>query len=140
MIDTHLDTAKDGLPERMKPEVVPPIEHRHPVDTAPPVWLGGVLEGVFPVVALLFVALIAPAFLQKWLWMREIDYAGIFWTCSPAVSGVDQARNQLEAAQKLVKLALQVVQMQRQKFTQAVATVEEYITAQQNLRSHVAMS
>ena len=78
---------------------------------------------------------------QRRLQIRLQDARNVaVWDVSKAVSGVDQARNQLEAAQKLVKLALQVVQMQHQKFTQAVATVEEYITAQQNLRSHVAMS
>jgi hypothetical protein len=77
MIDTHPETAKDdGLPE-----VVKPIEHRPPADAAPPVWVGGVLKWIFPVAALLFIAMIAiPAFLQKWLWMRQLDYAGIFWT------------------------------------------------------------
>ena len=39
------------------------------------------LKWLFPVAALLFIALIAiPGFLQKWLWMRQLDYAGIFWT------------------------------------------------------------
>jgi uncharacterized protein len=76
MIDTHSEIAKDGLPE-----VVGPIEHRPPVEVAPPVWLAGMLRWIFPVAALLFVALIAiPAFLQNWLWMRQLDYEGIFWT------------------------------------------------------------
>jgi uncharacterized membrane protein (UPF0182 family) len=39
------------------------------------------MKWLFSVAALLFIALIAiPGFLQKWLWMRELDYAGIFWT------------------------------------------------------------
>jgi hypothetical protein len=39
------------------------------------------MKWLFPVAALLFIALIAiPGFLQKWLWMRELNYAGIFWT------------------------------------------------------------
>jgi hypothetical protein len=65
--------------------VVPPIEIR-PADkevTAPsrPRGWGKTLKWLFPVAALLFVALIAvPGFLQKWLWMRQLDYAGIFWT------------------------------------------------------------
>ena len=47
----------------------------------PPAWLGKMLKWLFPVAALLFIALIAiPGFLQKWLWMRQLDYAGIFWT------------------------------------------------------------
>jgi uncharacterized membrane protein (UPF0182 family) len=39
------------------------------------------LKWLFPIAALLFIALIViPGFLQKWLWMRQLDYAGIFWT------------------------------------------------------------
>jgi outer membrane protein TolC len=78
---------------------------------------------------------------QRRLQMRLQDARNVaVWDVSKAVSGVDQARRQLEAATKLVKLALQVVQMQHQKFTMELATVEEYITAQQNLaiaRGHV---
>jgi uncharacterized membrane protein (UPF0182 family) len=47
----------------------------------PPGWLAPLLKWICPVVALLFIALVAiPGFLQKWLWMRQLDYAGIFWT------------------------------------------------------------
>ena len=39
------------------------------------------MKWLFPVAALLFIALIVlPDFLQKWLWMRQLDYAAIFWT------------------------------------------------------------
>jgi len=55
------------------------------------------------------------------------------WDVNKAWSGVQQSRDQLEAAQKLVTLARQVLEMQQQKFTLASATVEEVITAQQNL-------
>jgi outer membrane protein TolC len=55
------------------------------------------------------------------------------WDVNKAWSGVQQSRDQLEAAQKLVTLARQVLQMQQEKFTLASATVEEVITAQQNL-------
>jgi uncharacterized membrane protein (UPF0182 family) len=76
MIETHAETAKDGLPE-----LVTPIDHRPPVEGVPPVWVGGVMKWMFPIAATLFIALIViPAFLQKWLWMRQLDYAGIFWT------------------------------------------------------------
>ena len=48
---------------------------------SPPVWLVNLLKWLFPIVALLFIALIAiPGVLQKWLWMRQLDYGGIFWT------------------------------------------------------------
>lgn len=47
----------------------------------PPVWLVNLLKWLFPMAVLLFIALIAiPGVLQKWLWMRQLDYGGIFWT------------------------------------------------------------
>ena len=55
------------------------------------------------------------------------------WDVNKAWSGVQQSRDQLEAGQKLVTLARQVLEMQQQKSTLASATVEEVITAQQNL-------
>jgi outer membrane protein TolC len=59
------------------------------------------------------------------------DYA--VWDVSKAVSAVQQARDRLDAALKLVTLARQVHEMQHQKFTLALATVEDVITAQRNL-------
>ncbi len=41
--------------------------------------------------------------------------------------------DQLEAAQKLVTLARQVLEMQQERFTRASCAVEDVITAQQNL-------
>jgi outer membrane protein TolC len=55
------------------------------------------------------------------------------WDVNKAWSGVQQSRDQLEDDQKLVALARQVLEMQQQKSTLASATVEEVITAQQNL-------
>jgi outer membrane protein TolC len=55
------------------------------------------------------------------------------WDVNKAVSAVTQARDSLDAALKLVKLAHQVVEMQQKKFTEALATAEEVITEQQNL-------
>ena len=61
--------------------VVPPPSERLVTGAEPPPWVGKALKWVFPVAAILFIALIAvPGFLQKWLWMRQLDYAGIFWT------------------------------------------------------------
>ena len=65
--------------------VIPPVDLPSPIKEVraaePPAWLGKTAEMAFPVAALLFIALIAiPGFLQKWLWMRQLDYAGIFWT------------------------------------------------------------
>jgi uncharacterized membrane protein (UPF0182 family) len=80
MIDSSVET-----PNKIPTMVIPPIEIRPAVKevrgAAPPAWLGKMLKWIFPVAALLFIALIAiPGFLQKWLWMRQLDYAGIFWT------------------------------------------------------------
>ena len=55
------------------------------------------------------------------------------WAVNKAWTGVRQSRNQLDAVQKLVALARQVLQMQQEKFTRALCAVEEVITAQQNL-------
>ena len=56
----------------------PPIQFK---TADPPAWAVKMLKWLFPVLALLFVALIAiPSFLQKWLWMRQLDYSVIFWT------------------------------------------------------------
>jgi len=55
------------------------------------------------------------------------------WDVSKAVSAVQQARDRLDARLKLVTLARQVHEMQHQKFTLALATVEDVITAQRNL-------
>jgi outer membrane protein TolC len=55
------------------------------------------------------------------------------WDVNKTWSGVQQSRDQLGAAQKLVMLARQVLEMQQQKSTLASATVEDVITAQQNL-------
>ena len=47
----------------------------------PPAWLGTVLKWIIPVIFLLIAGFVwLPSFLQKWLWMRELNFAGIFWT------------------------------------------------------------
>ncbi len=65
----------------VQPTELPPAANE-PVSAAPPpIWLIKMLRWIFPVAALLFIGLIAiPDFLKKWLWMRQLDYAGIFWT------------------------------------------------------------
>ena len=55
------------------------------------------------------------------------------WDVSKAVSAVEQAKSQLDAALNLVTISRQVLGMQQQKFTLASATVEDVITAQSNL-------
>jgi len=46
---------------------------------------------------------------------------------------VQQSRDQLDAAKKLVTLARQVLEMQQKRFTLASVAAEDVITAQQNL-------
>ena len=47
----------------------------------PPAWLGTFLKWILPVAFLLIATFVLlPSFLQRWLWMRELNFAGIFWT------------------------------------------------------------
>ena len=47
----------------------------------PPAWVGTALKWTPPLAILIFVALIAiPGLLKQWLWMDQVNYAGIFWT------------------------------------------------------------
>ena len=55
------------------------------------------------------------------------------WDVSKAVSAVEQAKSQLDAALNLEAISRQVLGMQQQKFTLASATVEDVIAAQTNL-------
>jgi outer membrane protein TolC len=55
------------------------------------------------------------------------------WDVAKAVSAVEQAKAQLDAAVSLETISRQVLGMQQQKFTLASATVEDVITAQTNL-------
>ena len=54
------------------------------------------------------------------------------WDVSKAVSAIQQAKSQLDAALNLAALSRQVLDMQQQKFALGSATVEEVITAQRN--------
>jgi outer membrane protein len=55
------------------------------------------------------------------------------WDVNKAMSAVDQAKDSLDATLKLVKIAHQVLELQQDKFTQAVIPAEDVITDQQNL-------
>jgi outer membrane protein TolC len=55
------------------------------------------------------------------------------WDVSKAVSAVQQAKSQLDAASNLAEISRRVLDMQQQKFTLAAATVEDVIIAQSNL-------
>jgi hypothetical protein len=68
---------------------------KNPLDTSTPViqrdisppgahggayWQGKLLNWIAPIAVLLIGALAIPDLLQKWLWMRQLNYADIFWT------------------------------------------------------------
>jgi outer membrane protein TolC len=57
----------------------------------------------------------------------------VVWDVSKAVSAVQQAKSQLDAALNLAALSRQVLGMQQQRFTLGSAAVEDVITAQRNL-------
>ena len=79
MIHSNVQTPIETSTVSVSPGARPPVNEIR--IAPPPAWVGRMLKWLFPVAALLFIALIAiPGFLQKWLWMRELDYAGIFWT------------------------------------------------------------
>ena len=80
-----IDNTTVPTPKVITTVVIPPTElpptANQTVPPEAPIWLIRLLKGIFPVAALLFIALIAvPGFLQKWLWMRQLDYSSIFWT------------------------------------------------------------
>jgi len=71
---------------------------------------------------------------QRQLQMKLQDAKNqTIWNVSKALSAVEQARGQLASAQKLVKLARQVLEMRHQKLALPSADVEDAITAQHNL-------
>jgi outer membrane protein TolC len=71
---------------------------------------------------------------QRQLQMKLQDAKNqTIWNVSKALSAVEQARGQLASAQKLVKLARQVLEMRRQRHALPSADVEDAITAQHNL-------
>jgi uncharacterized membrane protein (UPF0182 family) len=86
MIDGTVHNLNDASAAIVSPAPAAPRAETRPEVTPfrnpePPAWLVKSLRWAFPIAAVLFVALIAiPGFLQKWLWMRQLDYAGIFWT------------------------------------------------------------
>lgn len=80
-----IDNTTVPTPKVITTVVIPPTElpptANQTVPPEAPIWLIRLLKWIFPVAALLFIALIAvPGFLQKWLWMRQLDYSSIFWT------------------------------------------------------------
>ena len=71
-IDTsHPDIQQNSLP----PEAYGVAEGQHHY------WRGRLLNWIVPVAVLLIGAMmLIPGLLQKWLWMRQLNYVGIFWT------------------------------------------------------------
>jgi uncharacterized membrane protein (UPF0182 family) len=59
----------------------PPPETHGVIGKQHPYWQGKLLKWIVPAAVVLLTALVVIAdFLQKWLWMRQLNYAGIFWT------------------------------------------------------------
>jgi hypothetical protein len=80
MIDSPLKTPIDLSSDSVSPNEPEPAVNALR-NAPPPAWLGTLLKWIFPIAGVLFIALIAiPGFLEKWLWMRQLDYVGIFWT------------------------------------------------------------
>jgi len=80
MIDSNVErpvaTALEVI-DQGQPETETPAWTGNP----PPVWLLRTVKWALPLAAFLFIALIAiPDLLRKWLWMRQLNYSGIFWT------------------------------------------------------------
>jgi uncharacterized protein len=60
---------------------IPQNEPRDPTGGSPPLKRNHLLRWVlFGVIACAAVLAVFLGIIQKWLWMRELDYAGIFWT------------------------------------------------------------
>ena len=60
------------------PQFSPNIEE---VIGGPPAWVGKIMKWALPVAFLIFGAFVViPGFLQKWFWMKQLNYEGIFWT------------------------------------------------------------
>jgi uncharacterized membrane protein (UPF0182 family) len=87
--DVHLDAPPaDKAPVVVQSNGIPPDFQSLPVN-APPMWVGVALKWAIPVAFVIFIGLGAiPAFLQKWLWMRQMNYIGIFWTLFSVKWGV----------------------------------------------------
>ena len=80
MSDNPMNTPRDLSTTRVSPNE-PASAVMALRNASPPVWLGALLRWIFPIAGVLYIGLIViPGFLQKWLWMRQLDYAGIFWT------------------------------------------------------------
>ncbi len=80
MIDSPVKTPIDIAAVSVPPNDLPPA-FRDLRSVPAPVWVVKLLKWLFPIAAVLFIALIAiPGLLQKWLWMRQLDYGGVFWT------------------------------------------------------------
>lgn len=89
-------------PAITKPTISPPLLGDQPVippDTRgaigkPPRYRGeNLMKWIVPILALLtLIVIVIPELLRKWLWMRELEYAGIFWTLLSVQWGHDVRR------------------------------------------------
>jgi hypothetical protein len=69
------DTSTPVVQQSISPPKAPGV-----AGVQPPYWQGKLLNWIVPVAILLLGVLVIPDLLQKWLWMRQLNYAGIFWT------------------------------------------------------------
>jgi uncharacterized membrane protein (UPF0182 family) len=58
----------------------PPLRGSSPESELAPPRLGRITAIVAIVVVIAFIALGLTGYVEKWLWMRQLDYVGIFWT------------------------------------------------------------
>ena len=69
MTDNHVDIPRDLAPAvNASPRVSPDLRSAR------------LLKWLLPAAALLVALFAIPNLLQTWLWMKQLDYAGIFWT------------------------------------------------------------
>jgi uncharacterized membrane protein (UPF0182 family) len=52
----------------------------HPIPIGPPRAGRPVVFGIIGAIAMIAVLALIPSLIQKWLWMRQVGYSGVFWT------------------------------------------------------------
>ena len=80
MSESTIRPPIDNLPLGVQHTTSPPSNNGMPGQQRQYRWEKLLTWAVPVAVLLLGTLLVIPSLLQKWLWMRELDYAGIFWT------------------------------------------------------------
>ena len=52
----------------------------HPIRIGPPRARRPMVLGIVGAIAIIAILALIPSLIQKWLWMRQVGYAGVFWT------------------------------------------------------------